>query len=217
MRNTRSTILASATFSSALLLLLLAGCSSEGSLSAEAQRRCRLQSQQTNLLLRPFSYRRCLATIEEVLAQESLADQKRQQQQVAAQQKLCEQKRAAVQRLLPAFRAEEAESNRLQAERYSPLPGPRPLSPDERRSLPQYDQELLDERYDAELQAWRSKEESRRRAWERSQVTAMAASRSRLAALAAELQGLDARLLRQLSPPLLNPQAVQQALACSKS
>lgn len=216
MRNTRSKNRASATFISALVLLLLAGCSSEGLQSAEGKRRCRLQSQQTNLLLRPFSYRRCLATIEAVLAQERLAEQKRLQQ-VAAQQKLCEQKRTAVQLLLQAFRAEQAESNRLQAERYLPLPGPRPLSPDERRSLPQYDQELLDERYDAELQTWRSKEESRRRAWERNQVTALAASRSRLAALAAELQGIDARLLRQLSPPLLNPQGLQQALACSKS
>lgn len=211
----RSTIRASATFSSALVLLVLAGCSSERSPSVAAQRRCRLQNQQVNLLLRPFSYRRCLATIEAVLAQERIAELKRQQQ-VASLQTLCEQKRAAVQRLLKAFRAEEAEINRLQADRYLPLPGPRPLSVDERRSLPQYDQELLDERYDAELQAWRSKEESRRRGWERSQVTALAASRSRLAALASELQGLDARLLRQLSPPLLNPQALQQPLACGK-
>lgn len=200
-----------------VLLLSLAGCSPGRPVSEEGQRRCRLQTQQgTAPLLRPWAYGRCLGSIDTALAQEAAAKRQRQQQLLAAaEQRRCLQDRDALQRLVASFQAEAIELDRLEAQRYRPTAAPRPISPEERRSLPIYDQELLDERHLAELQAWKEREAQRRQAWERDQAAAVAGSRARLGTLTARLQALDPLLVRQGASPRMDPERLKQRLACA--
>lgn len=197
-----------------LVLVALAGCTPGRSVTEEGQRRCRLQSQQSSpLLLRPWAYGRCLGSIETVLAKERAVALQLSQQQRSALRR-CEQQRDRLKQLVEAFEAEQEELSRLQAERYIPGPGPRPLSADERRSLPIYDQELLDERHAADLEVWKTREANRRQGWERDQAAVEAASRARLEAYGVQLRSLDAPLLVEPTALQLNRERLKQRLAC---
>jgi hypothetical protein len=201
----------------ALLLLALAGCSPALRLSVEGDRRCRLQAQQAWLPLRPWTALNCRRTVEAELARERLLAEQRQRQdreRREVEQRRCRQEREVIQALVARFDSQQASLAQLLAERYQPAPAPRPLSPEERRSLPIYDQELLDERHGADLAAWRSREEVRSRQWERRQASAVAVARARLNALSGELGAIDGRLLARQNPPELNLEVVRQRTAC---
>lgn len=80
-------------------------------------------------------------------------------QALAAQQQLLEQQRQADAQALTA----------LAREPYPPSPVPEPPDPELAKRYSQLDQQLDDERYDAELDAWRLREKQRRQRWTESQ------------------------------------------------
>lgn len=199
-----------------LTLVALAGCGPSPRLSAEGERRCRIQAQQAFPLLRPWIAGRCRYSIEAALAAERRGAEQRRLAVEArlADLRRCQKERQAIAPLLESFAARQAEIDRLLAERYQPAAAPRPLSVDERRSLPIYDQELLDERHALDLAAWRSREEQRRSQWQSRQDASLAAARTELSGVSRQLQAIDARLLSQEAPPRLHPEQVRLRTTC---
>jgi TolA-binding protein len=78
---------------------------------------------------------------------------------LAAEQQLLERQRQADTQALTA----------LAREPYPPSPVPEPPDPELAKRYSQLDQQLDDERYDAELEAWRLREEQRRQRWTETQ------------------------------------------------
>lgn len=216
-RSPGSLVLAAALAGAAgLALLALAGCMASPPPSAEGVRRCRLQAQQSWPWLRPLIEGQCQRSIEAALLrdrrqQEQQREQRQRRQEV---QRGCLDRRQRIDQLVAELEGLEAELLRKQSERYPASAAPQPLTPEERRSLPIYDQELLDERHVAQLASWRSREEQRRAQWERNQSVALADLRARQSRAAEALQRLDSGLLAQASPPVLNAALLQQRRAC---
>ena len=78
---------------------------------------------------------------------------------LAAEQQLLEQQRQADPQALTA----------LAREPYPPSPVPEPPDPELAKRYSQLDQQLDDERYDAELEAWQLREKQRRQRWTETQ------------------------------------------------
>lgn len=112
----------------------------------------------------------------------------------------CRRYRGDLPQRLERFTAERQALLALRAETYRPIPGPKPLDPEEQSRLTIYDQQSEQELYEQALAAWQEREQLRRAAWAVRQ-------RERLRSAEASF-GRAAAALRQVSPALLDGAAV---------
>ena len=204
----------------ALLVLvgLLGGCQG-GSAPSKGRERCAAQmASETNGLLRPLRYGKCLLSIDAVLERERAEAQIRQQAAARKQVAECYANQAEVKTLAMALKAAKLHLARLQAEPYVESERPRRLDPDLQRGFASYDQELDQERYDQALAQWQQSESQRFQSWQAAQQRSIAADQARQATLARRLNQLNPELFAAPGslgpPPVLNPQAYGQAIAC---
>ena len=204
----------------ALLVLvgLLGGCQG-GSAPSKGRERCAAQvASETNGLLRPLRYGKCLLSIDAVLERERAEAQIRQQAAARKQLAECYANQAEVKTLAMALKAAKLHLARLQAEPYVESERPRRLDPDLQRGFASYDQELDQERYDQALAQWQQAESQRFQSWQAAQQRSIAADQARQATLARRLNQLNPELFAAPGslgpPPVLNPQAYGQAIAC---
>ena len=166
----------------ALLVLvgLLGGCQG-GSAPSKGRERCAAQvASETNGLLRPLRYGKCLLSIDAVLERERAEAQIRQQAAARKQLAKCYANQAEVKNLAMALQAAKLHLARLQAEPYVESEGPRRLDPDLQRGFASYDQELDQERYDQALAQWQQAESQRFQSWQAAQQRSIAADQARL-------------------------------------
>jgi hypothetical protein len=202
-----------------LLLALLGGCQADQSLAQQGRERCSAQVEaEANTLLRPLRYGKCLLSIGAVLERERAEAQIRQQ--AAARKRLadCYANQAELKSLVLALKAAQGRLAKLQAEAFLQSERPQRLDPELQSRFAPYDQELDQERYDQALAQWHQAESLRYQSWQATRQHAMAEERAHQATLARRLNQLNPDLFALPGslgpPPVVNPQAYGQALAC---
>lgn len=202
-----------------LLLALLGGCQGDPSLAQKGRERCSAQvEREANGLLRPLRYGKCLLSIGAVLERERAEAQIRQQ--AAARKRLaeCYANQAEVKSLVLALKAAKGRLAKLQADAYVESERPRRLDPDLQSRFAPYDQELDQERYDQALAQWHQAESQRYRGWQAARQQAISEEQAHQASLVRRLNQINPDLFAAPGslgpPPVFNPQAYGQALAC---
>lgn len=128
---------------------------------------------------------------------------------------LCQRQRQKLPELLARFEAAETSLAAVQADTYTPTPGPRPLDPEEQRRLTIYDQQIEQDLHEQAVDAWRRAEAERRERWERAHRAQERSALDALNAAAAPLRQLHPELLQVGAPPRLNNAEVERFRQCS--
>jgi len=110
------------------------------------------------------------------------------------QQTLCKALAAEQQQLNQQLQTESQALAALTKEPYAPSPAPEPPDPVMASRYSQLDQQLDDERYAAELDAWRLREDQRRQRWNDTQRERRQRLQQRLEELNRGLQALKPKL-----------------------
>jgi len=138
-------------------------------------------------------------------------------QAVERQQALerCRRYRGDLPQRLQRFTAERQALLALQAETYRPIPGPKPLDPEEQSRLTIYDQQSEQEQYDQALAAWQEREQLRRAAWAVRQRERLRSAEASFGRAAAALRQVSPALLDDGAMPATRPEEVARYLSCS--
>lgn len=138
------------------------------------------------------------------------------QQQARQQERLarCEQQRNTLSPLVESFRQRRAQLLAINAEAYTPSPGPRPLDPEEQRRLAIYDQEIEQEQYQQALAAWEAREAQRFMAWRSEHAVRRDQAAAALASAAQRLRAIAPSVVSGSRPPELQRAALQRLLSC---
>jgi hypothetical protein len=204
------------------LLALLAGCAPAAPpVSEQGKARCLQQrAGGPSGFARDQAYRRCLATIEAVLAEErrsaerlQAAAQQRQELIRQARQR-CLDRREQITGLMSSLRRAEAELAAVKIEAYTPPPPPPPWDEARESRYRQEDQELDRQRHEAALAAWQSRVAGRRAGWEAGRRQRQEQAQQRLDRTAAELRALAPDLFTGPSSIEFNPAVARQVRSC---
>ena len=200
-----------------LLVSLLTGCGTWQPVSEQGRERCARESRSgagSNALTSAMAYGQCLLGVDTRLAREQ---ERSLRQQRALQERrlgLCRRHKAALPGLVTSFRQRRDQLLALEAEVYVASQGPKPLDPQEQRRLAIYDQEIEQELYDQQLEAWRLKEQGRAAAWKRRHQAQLNGAEAALRASADRLRVIDPDLLEASARPALREASLKQWLAC---
>ena len=196
-----------------LLVSLLTGCGSWHPVSEQGRERCARESRngaRTNV----WAYGQCLFGVDTRLAREQERSLQQQRDQQQRRLGLCRKHKAALPGLVASFRQNHDQLQALEAEVYVASQGPKPLDPQEQSRLTIYDQEIEQELYDQELEAWRAREQERTAAWKRRHQAQLTSAEAALRASADRLRAIDPALLEASGRPALREASLKQWLAC---
>jgi hypothetical protein len=200
-----------------LLVSLLTGCGSWHPVSEQGRERCARESRHgasTKALTSAMAYGQCLFGVDARLARErerSLELQRAQQHRRLA---LCRKHKAVLPGLVASFRQSRDQLQALEAEVYVASRGPTPLDPQEQSRLTIYDQEIEQELYDQQLEAWRAREQGRTAAWKRRHQAQLTSAELALRASTERLRAIAPDLLEGSGRPALREASLKQWLAC---
>ena len=200
-----------------LLVSLLTGCGSWHPVSEQGRERCVRESRrgaETNALSSTLAYGQCLFGVDRRLAWEQERSLRQQRAQQERRRALCRSHRASLPGLVAGFRQRRDQLQALEAEVYQASQGPQPLDPQEQRRLATYDQEIEQELYDQQLEAWRAAEQERAAAWKRRHQAQLTRAEAALRASADRLRAIDPALLEATGRPALREASLKQWLAC---
>jgi len=127
----------------------------------------------------------------------------------------CRRYRGDLPQRLQRFTAERQALLALRAETYRPIPGPKPLDPEEQSRLTIYDQQSEQEQYDQVLAAWQEREQLRRAAWAVRQRERLRSAEASFGRAAAALRQVSPALLDDGAMPATRPEEVARYLSCS--
>ena len=186
-------------------------------MSEQGRERCARESRsgaRTDALSSAMVYGQCLFGVDALLARErerNLLLQRAQQQRRLA---LCRRHKAALPGLVASFRQRRDQLQALEAEVYVASQGPKPLDPQEQRRLALYDQEIEQEHYEQQLEAWRASEQERAAAWKRRHQAQLNGAEAALRASADRLRAIAPDLLEASGRPALRDASLNQWLTC---
>jgi len=127
----------------------------------------------------------------------------------------CRRYRGDLPQRLERFTAERQALLALRAETYRPIPGPKPLDPEEQSRLTIYDQQSEQELYDQALAAWQEREQLRRAAWAVRQRALLQVAEANFDGAAAALRQVSPALLDGAAVPATRPEEIARYRNCS--
>ncbi len=206
---------------SVLLVSLLTGCGAWHPVSEQGRERCERESRSgaaarpaPNALASAIAYGQCLFGVDTLLAREQERSLRQQRAQLESRLALCRRHKATLPGLVASFRQKRDQLQALEAEVYVASQGPKPLDPQEQRRLAIYDQEIEQELYDQQLEAWRAREQERAAAWKGRHQAQLRDAEAALRASADRLRAIHPSLLEGAGRPVLKDATLKQWLTC---
>jgi hypothetical protein len=140
-----------------------------------------------------------------------------QQRQAEARER-CQQRWQQLQQPLARYREQRRQLLAVEAESYIPGPGrPRPIDPEDHRRLAPYDQEIEEEQYRQDLEAWQQLERERRGVWREAHGLRLDRARSAFDQALSRLRRLEPRAVDGAAPLQLNETVLNGLQRCDQA